>query len=352
MKYSIVMPTYNVSDYLSNSISDILRQTYSNFELILIDDASTDNSGKMADSWASKDNRIIVKHLGMNQGLSNARNEGLNLASGDYVLFLDPDDRYEVDLLKNIENSLLSNKATVVLYGLTEEYFDEEETLFFKKNIVPEDLYLNTVLDVRNKVIHLESKTLFGYAWNKAYDIKYLKSLNIVFEKVPMIEDVLFNIEVFRDLDSLNLISKPMYHYAIRNNRSLTHKFLPEYFQIHENRIRALIELHRQWGMDNDFVLNLLGSIYCRYFVSAIQRNCDPRANMKFKDRRKWIKSKFQSDVYGQLKNNIRPQNIVMKFMSVGIRIKNITLCQIVGRGIYIIKTSFPNMFSKLKQNR
>lgn len=352
MKYSVVMPIYNVCNYLESAINDILAQTYCTFELILIDDASVDSSGDIADLFAEKDKRIVVKHLEKNQGLSNARNEGMKAATGDYILFLDSDDRYESDLLEKIENSLLKNKAKVVLYGLTEEYFDKSGDLFYKKEIVPHNLLLHKKAEVRRQVMELETKTLFGYAWNKAYDLKFLKENDIYFEKVQMIEDVLFNIKVFQDLESLNLIADASYHYAIRNNGSLTHKFLPEYFYIHENRVRAMLELHRQWGMDNDVVLEQLGNIYCRYFISALQRNCSIYAEMDFNKRRKWIKDKFKSGVYLQLKRKIRPHNLTLKILAFGIRHGNITICQAMGRMIFIIKEKFPDVFSRLKQKR
>ena len=96
MRYSIVMPIYNVENFLRDSVSDILCQIVSDFELILVDDCSTDSSGKICDELESNDKRIRVLHLPENGGLSNARNQGLDVANGEYIMFLDPDDRYDV----------------------------------------------------------------------------------------------------------------------------------------------------------------------------------------------------------------------------------------------------------------
>ena len=100
------MPVYNVQNYLKDSVSDIKKQSFSDFELILVDDCATDSSGKLCDELAKSDRRIQVLHLAKNGGLSNARNQGMAVANGEYILFLDPDDRYDVRLLEQIEKSL------------------------------------------------------------------------------------------------------------------------------------------------------------------------------------------------------------------------------------------------------
>ena len=124
MHYSIVMPAYNVEAYIEDAVSDIEKQSFSDFELILIDDCSTDETGRLCDALAQTDKRIRVQHLKKNGGLSNARNQGMDAASGEYILFLDPDDRYDTDMLAKIEESLKQNPAKVVLFGLTEMYYD------------------------------------------------------------------------------------------------------------------------------------------------------------------------------------------------------------------------------------
>lgn len=355
MKYSIVMPVYNVEKYLRNAVSDILRQTYDQLELILVDDCSADTSGAICDQLAEKDERIYVLHLPSNGGLSNARNQGLLRARGDYVLFLDPDDRYESCLLEEIEKSIRgsnSSCAKVVLFGLQEEYYGDGQNADYTKEIVPQTAAFDTKEAVRQQVMGLEAKTLFGYAWNKAYSLPYLKEQGFSFEKIVMIEDVLFNIEVFRELDSLNLIGKPLYHYAIRKKGSLTQKYLPDYFEIHEKRIQSLMMLHREWGMESEEELHILGNIYCRYFLSALQRNCSPAAGMTAGGRRRWVKEQFKGEVYVGLKERMYPENRLLKLLARAIRRENVSLCLLFGRGIYLVKERFPGIFSRLKQNR
>ena len=145
MRYSIVMPVYNVQNYLKDSVADIKKQSFSDFELILVDDCATDSSGKLCDELAKSDSRIQVLHLAKNGGLSNARNQGMAAAKGEYILFLDPDDRYDVRLLEQIEKSLKKNSAKIVLFGLTEEYYDQNGKIEYTKQITPKQGYFGNV---------------------------------------------------------------------------------------------------------------------------------------------------------------------------------------------------------------
>ncbi len=352
MKYSIVMPIYNVQNYLRKSVSDIKRQSFSDFELILVDDCSTDSSGKLCDELAEDDEQIHVLHLASNGGLSNARNQGMDIARGEYILFLDPDDRYQASLLMEVEKSLKQNPAKLVLFGLTEVYYDQNGKIEYEKPIVPVEGCFKTPKQVREHVLELESQTLFGYAWNKAYQLSYLRENKFQFQAVTMIEDVLFNIEVFRDLDSCNQISKPLYSYAIRKKGSLTTKYLPDYFALHERRIESICELYHTWNMESSEVLKGMGSIYCRYFLSALQRNCSSAAHMNHSQRKRWVQKQFKSKTYKRLKSYLYPENRLLKLLAWGIRTEKTTLCVWIGRGIYIVKEKCPGIFSRLKQNR
>ena len=352
MRYSIVMPVYNVQNYLKDSVADIKKQSFSDFELILVDDCATDSSGKLCDELAKSDSRIQVLHLAKNGGLSNARNQGMAAANGEYILFLDPDDRYDVRLLEQIEKSLKKNSAKVVLFGLTEEYYDQNGKIGYTKQITPKQGYFDSEQNVRDQVLSLECQTLFGYAWNKAYQLTYLRQLGVQFKKITMIEDVLFNIEVFRTIDSCNQIAKPLYRYAIRKKGSLTTKYLPDYFELHEKRVESMCQLYQDWDMETPEELKSLGSIYCRYFLSALQRNCSSAAKMSHSERKKWVKKQFRSSTYQKLKPFLYPDNRLLKLLAWGIRTEKAEFCLIMGRGIYIVKEKCPGIFSRLKQNR
>ena len=126
---SVVMPVYNAGDYLDSSVRSLLQQTFSDFELILVNDASSDNSGNIADRLAREDTRIRVIHKEVNAGSSLARNTGLEYVVGRYVFFMDADDVVDDTLFDQIVRSLEKNPAQAVVFGLIEEYYDAEDRL-------------------------------------------------------------------------------------------------------------------------------------------------------------------------------------------------------------------------------
>ena len=331
MKYSLCMPVYNVEAMLGSAVSDLLKQTFPDFELILVDDASKDGSGILCDALAKKDDRIRVIHHLVNRGLSEARNSGLSAALGEYVLFLDSDDRFEPDLLDTLELSFKKNKADVALFGLCEEYMGKPgkkgDAIDFKRICQPEDAILTDADEIRRHAILLEEKTLLGYAWNKAYRRKMLLDNGLKFQKVEMIEDILFNLKVFDRIASLNLVSKPLYHYIIRQSGgSLTKKFLPDYFGLHERRVMELLDYEKRWNTCDERTKKIIAGIYCRYFLSALQRNCDRRAGMTHQDRRDFVKQKLETPLFCELEAYMEPDQKLLRPIAGAMRRRSVSL--------------------------
>ena len=125
MKFSIIIPAYNVADYLENCVESILKQTYDNYEIIIVDDGSTDETGKVADELLKQSKQINVVHQS-NGGASKARNTGMKRATGDYILFLDGDDFWsDSHFLKQIVSELTIKLVDVIIFGYS-YYYDNE----------------------------------------------------------------------------------------------------------------------------------------------------------------------------------------------------------------------------------
>ena len=118
MKISVIIPVYNVEKYLKRCLDSVINQTYKNLEIILIDDGSTDKSGNICDEYAAKDKRIIVIHK-ENGGLSDARNKGLDICTGDYISFIDSDDWIENGFYEYVVNNVKDNDLLIFDYYIT-----------------------------------------------------------------------------------------------------------------------------------------------------------------------------------------------------------------------------------------
>lgn len=342
--FSIVMPIYNVAPYLDHAITSILKQTYSDFELILVNDASTDSSLDICRQY-EKEKRVKLIDLKMNKGVSHARNCGLEKALGTYILFLDPDDYVETDLLEKYREHIKDKEIDLLIVGANEEYFDKNKNIEYEKRIIPKDKFLNEKKDIYEEALFLESRTLFGYPWNKCYRTKVLKENNLSFKRVKMIEDIQFNLELLPHIRSMQILSIAPYHYAIRQNASLTHQKLNDYFQLHTARIQLFLEEY-QTNMPSllEQCKKAMAPIYCRYLLSAITR-------YEGKDKKKWLKSVFNSSLFQTLKPFMKFEG-KKKWIFYPLVSQNIALSLMIGKTVGTVKEKLPMIFAKAKQTR
>lgn len=351
--FSIIMPVYGVEEYIERAIQSIEQQTFQDWEVIIVNDCTKDKSADIATRYAEKDDRIQIIHHLNNKGLSEARNTGIKTAQGSYIWFMDPDDYVDADLLERVKISLEKNPAEVVLFGLVEEYYNRDGSLEYTHSVSPKEMLCESQHELRRNVMELEQQTLYGYAWNKIYNLEYLREHQFFYENVKLIEDILFNVKFFMDIQRLNLLSFTPYHYAKRLNASLTNKFVSEYFDVHRKRIELLYEQHSYWNMCTEDVCQVLGSLYGRYILSALERNCDKRSGMSHKDRQRWCREVFRQRLFKELIPRAKAKNSkTLSIALVLLRWRRSTLCLMMGRGIHLIRSGMPMIYSKVKSGR
>ena len=220
---SIVVPVYNVEKYISTCIESILNQSLNNFELILVNDGSTDNSGKICDNYAMKDNRIKVIHK-TNGGVSSARNVGIDISNGEYIGFVDPDDDIDKDMYKTMFNYTFDKSVDIVICKIktineitnriSESHIWEEKNCIINKNDIECKLIPSILKD---------STYSTNSSCNKIYKKEIFKSLNLRFdEEKHHGEDARLNLILFTNIERLVFVDKALYNYYIRQRESLT----------------------------------------------------------------------------------------------------------------------------------
>lgn len=350
--FSVIMPVYGVEKHLKQAVESVLEQTYKNFEIILVDDASPDKCPEICEEYAKNYSNVRCVHHEQNMGLSAARNTGLSCAGGEYVTFMDSDDYIDVDLLERVEISLRENPADCVVFGVREEYFNKDGRLskVYELKFGNEER-ISSQTQVRSTVIKLEEKTFLGYAWNKFYKTDCIRSENLTFENVTLIEDIVFNISFFENINSLNILNLAPYHYMKRIDGSLTNKFVKDYYMLHRRRVEMILELYYGWDMCSEEIRRSLGNIYARYIYSAIQRNCDKRSGMDGKSRREFLKSVFADEMFKELSPYINASGYAGIIYG-ALRRQQAGLCLLFARIIYIVKEKMPVVFAGAKQTR
>ena len=209
---TVVVPVYNMKDYLSKCIDSLLRQTYCDYEIIIVDDGSTDGSAQLCDREAEKSDRIRVVHK-TNGGLPSARNCGMDNAKGEYVIFPDPDDWVEPDYLAHLSSVMDKNHADLSICGFFR---------FSDKGEWPFRLPPSSVMDVKTALHRLVLPSDFsGYAWNKLFSMKIIQNEGLRFdEELKSLQDLHFCFRYFQFCERIAFDPIPLYHYNIRTGVS------------------------------------------------------------------------------------------------------------------------------------
>lgn len=344
---SIIMPVYKSEKYLKMSVESILRQTFADFELLLVDDCSPDNSGTICDEYAKKDSRIKVLHLAQNGGAGNARNEAMKVITGKYLCFIDADDYIDENMLENLAEAVAEFPAKVVIFGLVEEYLAKDGVHASSQAVCyNESKILKTQQGVRNEILNLEAIDFYGYPCNKMYEVEYLRATGALFPKMKFNEDIIFNIDFFMDVDSCIILPITPYHYLKRSG-STTGSFIPTYFEDIMVKIDRLYDQFDYWDMLTYENLRFIAFRYVRYMFSALERNFDKRSNMTAKQRKEFLKKEFNSERY----KKFEPYLYGNKFMGIMARVyktKNVFLCLALARIISLVKKFFPSIFKRI----
>lgn len=239
MLISFIVPVYNVEAYLKECINSILEQSFADYEIVLVDDGSTDNSGNLCDEYREKDVRINVIHKD-NGGLSDARNAGIHVAKGKYILFVDSDDYIGKNSISNIVKYLKQQK-------------EEPDIMFLEAiRVYPDgtedplgDGYVASCINGKNKkdvMEHLASLPKFpAAAWSKLVKRKFLIQNSLFFEKGLLSEDIDWTIKMILKAKKFAYCDVNYYYYRQNRNGSISNTF-------DEKSIESLMYIIKKWA--------------------------------------------------------------------------------------------------------
>ncbi len=210
---SVIVPVYNVEKYLRKCIDSILSQTYTNLEIILVDDGSVDNSGRICDEYKEKDSRIVVIHK-ENGGLSSARNAGLDMAHGEYIGFIDSDDYIGSDMYEELYKNMQDNNADLSICGILDLYQGIES----KRN-TPDTKVMLTAEAIK---LMLLTRLTVSFC-NKLFKRELFKDTRFPTGKI--VEDAFLITEILLKCDIVAFSSEEKYYYVHRENSITTRKY-------------------------------------------------------------------------------------------------------------------------------
>ena len=252
---TIAVAVYNVERFLPKGFDSILAQTYTDFEVVVIDDGSTDNTLAMCQRIAETDSRIRVLHF-PHRGLGPVRNSLIENARGKYLYFYDIDDYIEPDTLADNVAAIEDGDNDVVLFG----FYVEQKVTGVCDGVSLPDKRMGTNEEFKQFYCNELVKSAYGcgYLWSKFYRYEFVRDLyaaGVHFENIEMHEDELFNLKLFRHISRCRSLSKKYYHYVIYPKGNTTTRYRERGYENSIILYNSRIELYREWIKDREDLL-------------------------------------------------------------------------------------------------
>lgn len=258
-QFSIIVPIYNVENYLEKCVNSILEQSYQNYQLILVDDGSTDRSPELCDKFCENNEKISVIHKA-NGGLSSARNTGLDIAKGEYIIFLDSDDYWDDrDALLKIYNRIQTTHSDIYIFGMkkffqsTGKYSEERKPIFTESN-------LSFLVKIR---CLMQNNTFVACAWDKVIRRGIIADNTLRFTQGQMSEDIEWCIKLLFCVESIETISECFYVYRQQNKTSITSNIA------RKNMEDILQVIEKYMSCEKDYVKHFIANQYVLWITTA-----------------------------------------------------------------------------------
>lgn len=295
---SIILPIYNVEEYLPSCLESIIKQTYTDFEVIGIVDGSKDNSLSVLEKYAKEDKRIKIINRKENKGLLASRCEGLEHSKGEYIMFCDSDDWLDHKMLEKMKTVLEDTNSDYVKCGFVREYDEKKSELVkitdtiktFTKNQFIEHIFPNFILTAR-----------YNNIWGELIKKEILDISNIN-KKIAMGEDVLINCQLFKKANTITYIDDCLYHYRFNLN-SMTNKADIEKL---EKNFNDLIEVQKEKiylikGLSNE-LLNTYISVSTNKLLFEQSIRVALQKNIPYRAAKKIIQRRLSNDIFLTIK--------------------------------------------------
>ena len=299
-KISIIIPVYNAEKYLKCCLDSILNQSYKNLEIIIINDGSTDNSLKVIEEYKKNDNRIILISQ-KNQGVSKSRNNGLELATGDYIMFIDPDDWIELDTCELLSQKMNENYDVIIFNYIKEFKNGKSYNLKYDENYdFSQDSRYNAFMSnliapfIKNDMSNYYG---LGYATTKIFKRNLAYGLKFSMENIKAYnEDILFYLELFKKTRNIKYYNKYLYHYRI-HGEATTFGYNPDFPMVNEITYQMLNQYSKKFK-NNLF----LQAMYSRMIYNLIKEISNyifsDKNEMTNKNKMKFLKEEVKKDSF------------------------------------------------------
>ena len=334
---TIFTPTYNRAYILPRVYKSLCLQTCKDFEWLIVDDGSIDNSKEICTKLMNDDKRIKYI-LQENLGVSHTRNVALENAQGKYIVFVDSDDLIHEDYLKILINSIEKNNSDISVCNFIERKISNTG----KVEDITREFYPKEVMEMsemKDYIMDFGNSGLLNPLWNKIYKREIIENNNITFdEKVETGEDFIFNLQYFRKTKKISFIKEKLYYYIRRNNNSITYQYIENMYErgweIH-SLLESFLEDMNFYSNENAYVLygnHLTGAFSA--FLNLYHNNC----KLTSKEKREYIRRIIDRPYVKECAVNRKSDKGIIGLTSFLIRMNNTLLISAAFKGISLAR--------------
>lgn len=291
MKFSIVIPVYNCEKTIEYCVEKLLEQTFSDFEIVLMDDGSKDKSFEICNKLSQKDSRVKAFHQ-ENQGSGKARNNAIKEAKGEYIVFCDADDYYDEKTLEIFNNSIEKQIADLYITTYNEfKYVADEERVCNSKNI-EEGLLEGEA--IYGKYTYLHKGGFITAPWAKAYKRSIIIENNISFPDLRRCQDVVFNLRYYNCINLVCCINKPTYNYQTPDGDVYLKKFPKDMFEINKTVYGLIRESLIKWNVYDENTQRYFNSRFVKDTSILLRLNTQNNWSFTEKERKEFAQKILQ----------------------------------------------------------
>ncbi|MEC6747674.1 glycosyltransferase [Marinilactibacillus sp. XAAS-LB27] len=339
--FTLVMPVYNAQDHILKTLTSITTQTFRDYEVILINDGSTDGSTQIIEKFIVDKSQFKLINI-ENSGPGSARNHGIEYAKGTYLLFVDADDVLKKTALNDRHDLLVESETDLLISSYNMKVLDDGEVVNEKLTEAPDRTY-QTQQDFKNDLFELMEKQLLYVVWNKVYKVDIVRKNGITFPPYRSCEDRLFNLAYFENVQQVKLVNQVLYEYYFDGRGGLTNKHFSNKFQTFVEFYEACLKISQKdtKGFSALFLKGVMSSIIPIYSVSTFT----------FKEKRRYIKEILHHDRVVQASKESLRNSLMRKVLATVFKLKSVLLMYVTSWLLYKVSNTSPRFIEKIKGN-
>ena len=341
-KYSFIIPAYNAESTIEACVNSIGNQTYQDYEIIIIDDGSTDNTSMKLETLALNNPLLHYKTI-ENSGPGGARNAGVPLASGEYIVFIDVDDYLTPDFLATYNNILENEQYDLIISSYKTKVFDNDRVVSEKYTSYPTTTYPSQQAFMDDLYSLMNSQMMY-VVWNKLYKRDIIVKHGIEFPKYRSCEDRIFNLRYFEHVQSAFVTETINFEYSFDGKNSLTNRYLDNKFETFVHWYQVLRELVNQ-----DY--EGYASLFLKGIMSCLMALHSETCPLSYKEKRAYIRKVVNHEDVQKASQISSDETLMKRVIKLHLKSRVVTVNYYSSKMIHLVSQFSPRIIEKFKSS-